>query len=253
MSRVIFFVYSTWISRCSLAAIFFQLKSRTPCRREGRKKGQQRSSCGSNRDQSVWYQEVLARDQSHMLESGISYSVVNCRLGWHSDLTSSEKSWRDSNEKLSVMFSNVTQRRQSFSKYREIGGERKLSVQALRDPWVECRKGEVAPPVSRSPILDTQKFFVKVRQKLNRPEDDPTVVDHEVNVLLRRFCQQQWEQQWISEKITVTTCSLRGRPTSIRSRRCSTSRRNCSSTWCTISGTSPPLNGKLLYGWDLLR
>ena len=40
----------------------------------------------------------LSANQSPMLDSGASYSPRKCRLGWNSDLTSTEKSGRDSSE-----------------------------------------------------------------------------------------------------------------------------------------------------------
>ena len=63
---------------------------------------------------------------------------------------------------------------------------------------------------------------------------------------------KKWKQRYILERITMTTWSLTGTPTSRRSRHCSTSRRNRSWRRSTRSSTSPQSNGKLLRGWDLL-
>ena len=72
MTGTIFFVCSTsWFSRCFPAAIFFQLKSRTPCRRaQLRKEGLRQKSCVVAKCQeltvSLSDQEVWARINSPM-------------------------------------------------------------------------------------------------------------------------------------------------------------------------------------------
>ena len=45
-----------------------------------------------------WVSRSLSANQSPLLDSGKTYSPVNCRLGWNSDLTSTEKSVRDRSE-----------------------------------------------------------------------------------------------------------------------------------------------------------
>ena len=85
----------------------FNLKSRTPCRRELRKEGQKRV-CGGRIKASELDIKKCERE-SLALDSGSSYSLENYRLGWMSDLTNLERSVRES-WKLNVKFSSMVQR-----------------------------------------------------------------------------------------------------------------------------------------------
>ena len=85
----------------------------------------------------------------------------------------------------------------------------------------------------------TENVFATVRPKLNRPEDDQTVLGQKVNVKIWRL-------------LMSTTKTASETPTSRRPRRCSTSRSRWSWTRSTRPSTSPRLNSKLLPRWDLL-
>ena len=177
------------------------------------------------------------------------------RLGWNSCLTSPEKSGRDRNEN-SASSSPVWHRDDNPFPSTERSGramsQRSSTGKAVREVQNQLTKVKLNHhnlEISNTRYIE--KVFANVRQKLNRPEDDKIVLDQKVNVL-DYLCQQPWKQRYTLEKISMTTCSLAGRPTSRRSRRYSPSRRNWSWTRSTRPGTSLRLNGNLLPGRDLL-
>ena len=152
MRGVLFFVCSTsWISRCFRAVIISKQKSWTSCRRELRREGQEKNLCWRNQDQWVWYQAVWARINLPCWIR-IHHTVWKLQIGlefWphkHWEIRTRQK------RKLSVKFSSVTQRWQSFSKYREIGtiGESAFKYRKTGTWSTESTNGDtVESPQSR--------------------------------------------------------------------------------------------------------
>ena len=112
MNGTIFFVCSTsWISRCFPAAIFFQLKSRTPSRRKLRKEGQEKSLWWRIESQWVWYQEVWV---------GFAYIIQpgEARIGSELCVHGNWEIGAGQSPKPNSEFSSVAQRWQFVSKYK---------------------------------------------------------------------------------------------------------------------------------------
>ena len=88
-----------------------------------------------------------------MLESGTPYSPGNCRLGWNSDLTSTEKSGRDRNDNAASSSQVLHRDDNPFSRYREIAasGESALKYRETGARSSEpTHRGEIDTPVSRN-------------------------------------------------------------------------------------------------------
>ena len=87
------FTPDEWNHLLRSAAIFFQLNSRTPCRRELRKEAQKKSLWWRNQSQQAWYQETWAQNNPPSLDSGASCSPG---LDRNSVFMRTERSVRDS-------------------------------------------------------------------------------------------------------------------------------------------------------------
>ena len=180
MGGIIFFVCLTsWISRCFLAAILFQWKIRAPCRREPCKKEKtgEEPVVVKSRPVSL-ISRRLRTNQSPMLDSGTSYSTGNCRLGWNSELASTEKSGRDSNEN-SASSSQVWHRDDKpFPSGERSGREvnQRSSTEKLGATSAEStHRGEIESPQSRDlkhPIhwKSLRECSTKVDSSRRRPD-----------------------------------------------------------------------------------
>ena len=129
--------------------------------------------------------------QSPMLDSGVSFSFGNYRFGWHSDLTSAERSVRDRVEN-SASSSQVWHRDDNLFPSTERSGrqmtQRSSTWRLVRE--VQNQFTKVTLNHHNLEIPDTryiEKVFANVRQKLNRPESDRIVLDQKVNVLIWRL------------------------------------------------------------------
>ena len=128
----------------------------------------------------------LSANQSAMLDSGTLHSS-----GWIFDLTSTEKSGRDSTEN-SASSSQVWHRGdyplsingKSVREMNQRSSTRK-SGPDLQNQLTEVKLNHHNLEISNTRYVE--KVFADVRQKLNRQEDDQTVVDQKVNVLIWRF------------------------------------------------------------------
>ena len=173
-------------SRCSLGAIVFQLKRQTPCRRELRKEGQEKSLWWRNRGQWAWPQEVWAR--INLPCRILVYHTALGIKGWVGTLCSWELRDPCGTE-------SKTQRRVLKSGKEMIirfqvprdRGERWISVQVTRNGCVKfrinLRRLSWTTTISRSPILDilkkSSRMFEKVESSRRRPDSD-----QKVNVLI---------------------------------------------------------------------
>ena len=101
-----------------------------------REKSQQTDGLAKSRPVSLISRSSSA-NQSPMLDLGISYGLVKCRLGWNSDLTSTKKSGRDRNEN-SASSSQVWHRDDNPFPRTERSG-REMNYQVLGNQGVECR------------------------------------------------------------------------------------------------------------------
>ena len=129
----------------------------------------------------------LSANQSPKLGSGTSCSQGNCRFGWNSDLTSTEKSGRDRNVN-SALSSHVWHRDDNPVPSTERSGREMNLRSSTRNPGrevqnqlTEVKLNHHNVEISHSRYLE--EVFAKVQQKLNRPEDDQIVLDQKVNEL----------------------------------------------------------------------
>ena len=121
----------------------------------------------------------LSANQSPMLSA--SYCPRNCRLGWNSDLLSTEKSGRDRSEN-SASSSQVWHRDHNPFPSTERSGremnQRSSTGKSGRE--VQNQLTEVELNHHNLEISSTryiEKVLATVRQKLNLPEDDQIVLD----------------------------------------------------------------------------
>ena len=253
MSGVIFFVCSTsWISRC-----FRTSKSETSCRRELRREesGEERVLAKSR---SVRLNSSsLSANQSPILDSDTSHSPGNCRLGWNSDLTSSEKSRRDRSENPASS-SQVWHRDDNpFSRFREID-TRDESAFKYRETGTWSTESSDGDKVEKTQPRDLQysKHWESLRKcstkvESSRRRRDSAGPNSRCIDLVILYVNNNEKKRYILEIITMRTSSPTGTPTSRRQRRCSISLINWSWIRSTRSSTSPRLNNNLFLGWDL--
>ena len=130
----------------------------------------------------------LSANGSPMLDSGTSHSTRNCRLGWNSDLTSTEKPGRDRNEN-SASGSRVWHRDDNpfLSTARWVREMNQRSSTRKPGREVQNELTETTLTQHNLEISNTRCIeivFANVRQKLVRPEDAQIVLDQKVNVLM---------------------------------------------------------------------
>ena len=160
MSGTIFFVCPTsWIDRCVLAQPV-SLASRN-----------------------------LSAKQPSSLDSGLSYSLRKCRLGWHSEFTSAERSVRDRVQNPTVC-SQEWQR--DYILFSSAGRPvRKISQRSSAGRPVRGIQNQLARTKLAYHNLHIcgnlyhEKVFTNVRQKLNRSEEDQSL-DQKGNSTSRR-------------------------------------------------------------------
>ena len=244
MSGTIFFVCSTsWISRCFPAAIFFEWNSRTPCRRELRKEGQEKSLWWQNQSQQPWYQETWARNNP---PRWIRVRHTARRVtGWVGMPISQELKDRCGTESENPTASSQEWQRDDhpFSST----GKRVHGIQhQLFRMKLDHHNLEV------SDHLFIEKVFTNVRQKLNRSEDDQ-ILDQRVDVLIWGWLLSTTMKAAIrlGENYNENLLAWRN-TTSICWRRCSTSRRSWSWIRITRFWMFSRLSGTLLPEWDSL-
>ena len=220
----------------------FLLRSRTPCWRELRKEGQS-----------------LSASQSPTLDSGTSYSPVNDRMDWNSDLTSAEKSVRDRVENSSSSSQVWHKGDNPFPSTERSGREvNPRSSTGKREREAQNQLTEVK--LNESPQFRDLQHLIhweslhecqkKVESSWRRPDSAGSRSQCTAMEIICVNDNESSDSPW--RKITRTTCSPTGTPTSMRWRRCSTSRRSRSWIRNTRFWMFPRLSGNLLTGWDLL-
>ena len=130
-------------------------------------------------------------NQSLMLESGISHSPKNYGMpSWNSDLTSTEKFGRDSNENeasSSQVWHRSGNPRPCIEKSRRNVNQRSSTEKSGRDVQnrlTETRLTHQNLQIVNRPYLE--KVFSNVQKKMNRPEDDQ-MLDLKVSVVIWRL------------------------------------------------------------------
>ena len=125
-----------------------------------------------------------------MLDSGTSYSLEKCSLGWNSDLTGAERPVRGRVENSS---SNCQVSHRSGNPFPSTErSEREINQRSSTGRPMRGVQNQLTE-VKLLQVSDTryiEKVLTNVRQKLNRPDGDQ-MLDQRVNVLICFFCQQR--------------------------------------------------------------
>ena len=186
MSRTIFCVCSTsWAFRCSLAAIFFQFKSRAKCRRALRKEGQKKNLWWRNQSQHVWYQETW-RQNNPLVGFGCFIQPGEARIGSELCVHEAERSVRDRVQNPTASSQEWQRDDNPFScagRLVRVMGERSSAgrpVRGIQNQLARTKLDSHTMQISDNQYLE--KAFTNVHQKLNRTANEK-IFDQKVNAL----------------------------------------------------------------------
>ena len=221
MRGVIFFVCSTsWISRCLLAAICFLVKTpNTMSKRAQERRSGEELVVAKSRPVSLISRSFELRINLPMLDSGTSYSPGNCRLGWNSDLTSTEKSGRDRSES-SASSSHVSNRDDNPFPSTERSGREMNQRSRTGKPGreeqnqlTEVTLNHHNLEISNSRYIEEVFANVRTTVESSRRRPDSAGPKSQYIDMGIIYVNKQWKQRYILEKITMTTCSFTYRNT----------------------------------------